>query len=176
MPSSRGSSQPRDGTQISWIAGGFFISWDTMEAQNVVTQSCPTFCTPWAIALQAPLSMEFSRQEYWSGLPFPSPGDLSTQGSNLGLTHCRQILYNLSHKGIFDMYSILIWQIFFLSALQIYHLLPPGPQDCCWEICWWSYRDALVCDESSFFYWFQNLFLDFYFCQLEYNVSWHRLT
>ena len=32
--------------------------------------------TPWTVALQAPLSMEFSRQEYWSGLPFPSPGDL----------------------------------------------------------------------------------------------------
>ena len=32
--------------------------------------------TPWTIAHQAPLSMEFSRQEYWSGLPFPSPGDL----------------------------------------------------------------------------------------------------
>ena len=34
--------------------------------------------------------MGFSRQEYWSGLPFPSPGDFSTQGSNLGLLHCRQ--------------------------------------------------------------------------------------
>ena len=34
------------------------------------------FATPWTIALQAPLSMEFSRQEYWNGLPFPSPGDL----------------------------------------------------------------------------------------------------
>ena len=32
--------------------------------------------TPWAIAYQAPPSMGFSRQEYWSGLPFPSPGDL----------------------------------------------------------------------------------------------------
>ena len=32
--------------------------------------------TPWAVAYKAPLSMEFSRQEYWSGLPFPSPGDL----------------------------------------------------------------------------------------------------
>ena len=32
--------------------------------------------TPWAVAHQAPLSMEFSRQEYWSGLPFPTPGDL----------------------------------------------------------------------------------------------------
>ena len=34
------------------------------------------FVTPWTAACQAPLSMEFSRQEYWSGLPFPSPGDL----------------------------------------------------------------------------------------------------
>jgi len=33
--------------------------------------------TPWTVAHQAPLSMEFSRQEYWSGLPFPSPGDLT---------------------------------------------------------------------------------------------------
>ena len=32
--------------------------------------------TPWTVACQAPLSMEFSRQEYWSGLPFPTPGDL----------------------------------------------------------------------------------------------------
>ena len=35
---------------------------------------------PWTIAHQAPLSMEFSRQEYWNGLPFPSPGDLSNPG------------------------------------------------------------------------------------------------
>ena len=34
------------------------------------------FETPWIVAHRAPLSMEFSRQEYWSGLPFPSPGDL----------------------------------------------------------------------------------------------------
>ena len=41
------------------------------------------------MAHQAPLSMEFSRQEYWSGLPFPPPGDLPTQGSNLSLVHCQ---------------------------------------------------------------------------------------
>ena len=34
------------------------------------------FATPWTVAHQAPLSMGFSRREYWSGLPFPSPGDL----------------------------------------------------------------------------------------------------
>ena len=36
--------------------------------------------TPWTVACQAPLSMGFSRQEYWSGLPFPSPGDLPDPG------------------------------------------------------------------------------------------------
>ncbi|KAM7230968.1 hypothetical protein CapIbe_018458, partial [Capra ibex] len=36
--------------------------------------------TPWTLARQAPLSMGFSRQEYWSGLPFPSPGDLPDPG------------------------------------------------------------------------------------------------
>jgi len=38
------------------------------------------FATPWTVAHQAPPSMEFSRQEYWSGLPFPSPGDLPDPG------------------------------------------------------------------------------------------------
>ena len=39
--------------------------------------------TPWAEAHQAPLSVEFSKQEYWSGLPFPSPGDLPDSGIKL---------------------------------------------------------------------------------------------
>ena len=39
----------------------------------LVTQSCPTLATPWTVACQAPQSLGFSRQDYWSGLPFPSP-------------------------------------------------------------------------------------------------------
>ena len=39
------------------------------------------FVTPWTVANQAPLSMGFPRQEYWSGLPFPSPGDLPDPGT-----------------------------------------------------------------------------------------------
>ena len=38
------------------------------------------FATPWTVSRQVPLSMEFSRQEYWSGLPFPSPGNLPDPG------------------------------------------------------------------------------------------------
>ena len=55
------------------------------------------FATPQTVARQVPLPMEFLRQEYWSGLPFPSPGDVP----NPGLLHCRQILYHLSHQGSF---------------------------------------------------------------------------
>ena len=42
------------------------------------------FATPWTVACQSPLSMKFSRQEYWSGLPFPSPGDLPDPGMEPG--------------------------------------------------------------------------------------------
>ena len=42
------------------------------------------FATSWTVACQAPLSMEFSRQEYWSGLLFPSPGDLPNPGIKPG--------------------------------------------------------------------------------------------
>ena len=46
----------------------------------LVTKSCLILATPWTVAQQAPLSMGFSRQEYWSGLPFPSPEDLPNLG------------------------------------------------------------------------------------------------
>ena len=47
-------------------------------------KSCPTLATPWTVACQAPLSTGFSRQAYWSGLPFPSPGDLPDPGIEPG--------------------------------------------------------------------------------------------
>ena len=52
---------------------------------GLVAKFCPTLETPLNVASQAPLSIEFSRQEYWSGLPFPSPRDLPDLGLNLGL-------------------------------------------------------------------------------------------
>ena len=150
MPSSKGSSQPRDWTLVSCTEGGLYhlshqgslpeiisaprcfkflnnsleqgycLEWEirqgdlhvffltvnsttqfflfvyfflsSMEVRKVlVAQSCPTLCDP--IAHQAPLPMELSRQEYWSGLPFPSPCIFP----NLSRPHCRQFLYHLSH-------------------------------------------------------------------------------
>ena len=129
VPFFRGSSQPRDLTQVSHIAVEFFTSWATGEALKGASaaaaakslQSCPTLCdpidgsppgspipgivqagilewvaisfskawkwkvkvkslshvrllaTPWTVAYQAPPSMGFARQEYWSGVPLPSP-------------------------------------------------------------------------------------------------------
>ena len=49
----------------------------------LVTKSCPTLKTLWTLACQAPLSTGFSRQEYQSGLPFPSPGDPPNPGIKL---------------------------------------------------------------------------------------------
>ena len=50
----------------------------------LVPKLCCTLCNPMNLARQAPLSMGFSRQEYWSGLPFPSPGDLPEPGIKPG--------------------------------------------------------------------------------------------
>ena len=125
MPSSRGSSQPRDRTQVSHTAGGFFtdshqgspriLEWgspsllqgyfQSQESDQVLlycrlilyklsSQGSPNisfmkvkllsrvqlFVTPWKVTYQVPWSVEFSRQEYWSGLPFPSPRDHSDPG------------------------------------------------------------------------------------------------
>ena len=49
-----------------------------------VAQSYLTLVTLWTVACQAPLFMEFSRQKYWSGFPFPSPGDLPNTGVEPG--------------------------------------------------------------------------------------------
>ena len=51
---------------------------------GLVAKSCPTLMIPWTLACQAPLSIGFSRQEYWSELPFPSPGDLPDPGIKPG--------------------------------------------------------------------------------------------
>ena len=56
------------------------FSWVNNIVTASVAQSCPTVVTPCTAAHQAPLSMELSRQEYWSRLPFPSPGDLPNPG------------------------------------------------------------------------------------------------
>ena len=57
-----------------------FVTHELYGCGGLVSRSYQTLVTPWTVACQAPLSMGFSRQEYWSGLPFPSPGDLPNLG------------------------------------------------------------------------------------------------
>ena len=75
-----------------------------MAAIIICSQLCLTLYDLWTVTRKAPLSTGFSRKEYWSGLPFLSPGDLlqGTQELNpylLRFLHCRQVLYPLSHLG-----------------------------------------------------------------------------
>ena len=58
----------------------YLIDYHLGACQVHDTQSCPTLVILWTVASQAPLSMEFSRQEYWSGLPFLTPEDLPNLG------------------------------------------------------------------------------------------------
>ena len=58
----------------------FLISSASVVCSGLVGNSCPILVTPWTEALQVHLSMGFSRQVYWSGLPFPSPEDLPDPG------------------------------------------------------------------------------------------------
>ena len=62
----------------------YVAAWVGGEFGGLVPKSCPTLRTAWTVAHQAPPSMGFSRQEYWSGLPLPSPGDLPDSGIKPG--------------------------------------------------------------------------------------------
>ena len=100
------------------IKGTFF----SKERESEVAQSCPTLCSTWTVVYQAPPSMGFSRQEYWSGCRVLLQGILLTQGSNPGLPHCGQTLYHLSHQESqilclwdFSQARILVWVAISLS-------------------------------------------------------------
>ena len=76
-----------------------FSILDEIVLSQCYSMSCVRlFVTPWTVACQAPLSIDFSRQDYWSGLPFPFPGDLPDLGPNPGLLYCRRVIYCLSHQ------------------------------------------------------------------------------
>ena len=70
-------------THSAFLPGGFHGQSSLtgyMLSSGLVAQLCPNICNLMNSTCQAPLSMGFSRQEYWSGLPFLSPGDLSDPG------------------------------------------------------------------------------------------------
>ena len=74
-----GWSIPKTNCYLNILSNSVFLS--------LVAKSCPTLATLWTVAWQAPLSMGFSRQEYWSGLPCSSRGIFPTQAWNPRLLH-----------------------------------------------------------------------------------------
>ena len=87
---------------ISWKGGPFLAHWSACGLPHTVKVKSLSrvwlFVTLWTIARQALLSMGFSRQEFWSGLPFPSPGDLPVPGIKPG-SHIAGRRFNLWATG-----------------------------------------------------------------------------
>ena len=78
------------------------------------------FATPWTVAHQAPPSMEFSRQEYWSGLLFPSPGDPPDPGIEPGYPTLQADIYHLSHQGSpSSVYRTILVRHYLLDTSQL---------------------------------------------------------
>ena len=120
-------------------------------------QSCPTLVAPWTVTRQAPLSMGFSRQEYWSGLPFPSPGDLPDPGIKPTcllspalaggfftpnatwqtpiFVYFRKIFISPLFEEQFCHLQYMYFVVIFLSILWFIIPLSPGLQDFCREKC-----------------------------------------
>jgi len=93
--------------------------------------------------------MGFSRQEYWSGLPCPLQGIFPTQKSNLGLRHCRQTLYHLSHQGSpmrlhipHTLLQMLLgsFRYFFLLCAISHSTWAQAPLSCCYFLPSFSFR------------------------------------
>ena len=76
--------------------------------------------TPWTVGHQDPLYMGFSWQRYWSGSPFPSPGDLPDPGIRQGLWHCRQTLSSLSPREALNLSLIIFSLAYLLSHVGVF--------------------------------------------------------
>ena len=105
----------------------------------LVTQLYLTFCDPWTVPCQTPLSMGFSRQEYWSHSLLQ--GIFLTQGSNPCLLHRKQILYCLSHQGSLSFLPEKATAPFSKSVIK------KKPTD---EVCWINFIPFLQFSTSFF--------------------------
>ena len=92
---------------------------------GLVAKSCPILVTPWTVTCQSPLPMRFSRQEYWSGLPFPSSGDFPNSGTEprcLAL-HVDSLPTDLWGKSLF----IYLWRYTYWRASLVAHMVKNLP-------------------------------------------------
>ena len=105
------------------------------------------FATPWTVAHQAPLSMKVSRQEYWSGLPFPSPGHHPDPGIKPRSSALQVDSLPLNHQGLWYVIIFLhrIWKMLLFYSTSLVWPLPqfsyliPAKKDCFKFVTWLSF-------------------------------------
>ena len=118
--------------RVRWYVCGleFHITWKCSLLSRVWL-----FVTPWTVAHQAPLSREFSRQEYWRGLPCPTPGDLPNSGIEPGSTTLQAVPLLSEPPGK----SMLLTLLIILEACLEEEIFQPSP----------SYRFTHWADEGG---------------------------
>ena len=92
-----------------------------------------SFATPWTVAHQAPLSIEFSRQGYWSGLPLPPPGDLPDRGIKPASPELAGRFFTPEpHQQVGTLQRVFFFRGCHLkiSAIKLYNWLSPVRDDC----------------------------------------------
>ena len=123
-----------------------------------VTQSCPTLCDPWTVAHQAPPSMGFSRQEYWRGLPFPSPGDLPNPGMKPRSPTLQAYALTSAPPGK----PIGVGSLSLLQGIFMTQESNQGLLHCTWILYQLSYEGSL--------YWYE------WYLLLYLNINYHIIT
>ena len=110
---------------LALTSPGYFQTYENKHLKKavvvggLVAQLCLTFATPWTVARQASLSMGVSRQEYWSGLSFPSPGDL-----DLGIKSMFPMSPPLQADSLsLSQYPFMGSQRLILIDRKVYHVL-----------------------------------------------------
>ena len=102
------------------------MKWHQFFIKIVSVSNCliaklfPPLVTPWTVAHKSPLSMKFSMQEYWSGLPFSTLGIFLTQGWNpylLKLLHCRRFLYPWATREVLTLCLELLEELYILHLI-----------------------------------------------------------
>ena len=122
---------------LQTISSMYYL-WEWEWSESEIAQSCPTLCDPmdsWSVAHRASPSMEFSRQEYWSGLPFPSPGDLPDPGIKPGSPSLRADALPSEPPGVLNFLFIYFsWRITTLQYCGVF----------CHASIWISHRYTCV--------------------------------
>ena len=131
---------------LEWVAISF--SNVNFSSSSLVAKSCLTLATPQTVAWQVPLSMGFSRQEYWSGLPYPLPGDLSNPGLNPRLLLCR---CSLPSEPSQKPKSTRVGSLSLLQGIFPTKDLNWGSLHCRQILCQLSYQEAHIYVYKSFY-------------------------